>query len=66
MCTRPLSIAVALGAAIYGPASRTLRGDVTTRSGLNRPPVRRTWPLPTGSIDPTTSAAQFAVRFVGP
>jgi hypothetical protein len=53
----------------YGPASQTLRDDVTTRSGIDLPRVRMIWRLPTGSIeiiDPTTPPTQLAVRFVGP
>jgi hypothetical protein len=52
----------------YGPASQIQRDDVTTRSGLDLPRVRKTWRLPGGSIeiiDPATPPTQLAVQFTG-
>lgn len=52
----------------YGPASQIQRDDVKTRSGLDLPRVRKTWRLPSGSIeivDPATPPTQLAVQFTG-
>jgi hypothetical protein len=52
----------------YGPASQTLRDDVTTRDGFDLPRVRKIWRLPSGSveiIDPSTPPTQLAVQFSG-
>ncbi|HEY3888130.1 MAG TPA: hypothetical protein VGL73_06110 [Caulobacteraceae bacterium] len=52
----------------YGPATQTLHDDVTTRSGLDLPRVRKIWRLASGSveiIDPSTPPTQLAVQFTG-
>ena len=53
----------------YGPASQTLRDDVTLSDGLDLPRVRKIWRLPGGSveiIDPSARPTQLAVQFTEP
>jgi hypothetical protein len=53
----------------YGPASQTLRDDVTLSDGLDLPRVRKIWRLPGGSVeivDPSARPTQLAVQFTGP
>jgi len=53
----------------YGPASQTLRDDVTLSDGLDLPRVRKIWRRPGGSveiIDPSARPTQLAVQFTGP